>query len=958
MKRLLGNIKSKKVMTATLIVIMLIGIILTAYAATASGTIPGAVEITFNDENLYEAVKENLGDSILKAEDKTITIMQETIDKTEGLNLEGREISDISGLENFTSTTMFELQNNNISDISNLRDNSTIQVLNLNNNKLDSFDIQVIKTMPSLKRLGIGENSINSIQELKDLETLPNLVELTIADSNLTSLEGIEKFSNLEELYIGKNKITDFSKLAELPNLKKLDISESELNNIDIIPSLTKLEQLEVYNNNLEDISSLTNNGTIKVLNLNGNNLNDNDIEVLKTMTSLEELGISNNEQINKVSQLTSLTNLKGLTLSNSKIKDVNGIEALTNLESLEMDDNKIENIESICKLSKLKELSLINNSITDISPISNLTNITDLDLSLNNIAQVPNMDKISNIENVRLDGQLLNVQVFGETGDEKIVDIPQIFKDAIDSNNSEIYGQVLDIGGDLDKENKTFKADIFTVAREKGMGLEINGGILDGSKFVVNGTSIEYLQDLTNDFKDILNLDINADGITNQNDAEILKQYYMDEGEITEEQQEKITKLDLNKDGDIDDEDYNMLKDYITGNSNVLVTVPIYGKVNTDIIAKVITTDDNLEINQQKTITENGEYTFNYVDSDGKNQTLLANVDFIDKVAPEYGEPIYSTKDDTTGSVTVTITANEDLSDIYTPPAEDSEENTDENSEENAEEDNEENTIDSDSNDDSEDEVKIIDIYPEYDNDDGEWEDTGWRLAEDKRTISKTFTQNTSEPENVIMLDEAGNNSTIEVNVQNILQSNDEVKETKLIMKKGNSEGEEYISGVWTNQYIYVDIENKEDAQSVQYIVDGEDTFTGATTISGEGEHEIVLEIKDGFGNSYKQTYYVKIDKTMPEVGSIELKENNNNGEILENNCTTKENVYIHLEKDQFGQDEKSGHYKTIYKINGGEERSASSIIRESGNYEVVVTTYDLAGNSASQTYNFTINR
>lgn len=950
MKKILEISKKKKVVSIFLISIIIICLIFTVYAATASGTIPGAVEIQFNDENLFNSIKEILGDAVLKAEDKKITVMKETLEEVNGLGLQEKEISDITGLEDFTNVSLIELQDNDISDITSLKDNETIEVLNLNNNELDSIDIQVIKTMTNLKRLGMGGNNITSISELSDLASLPNLVELAIFDSNLTNLDGIEKFTNLEILYIDSNQIEDYSKLNELSNLKVLGISENNLTNINMVENLTNLEELQAYNNKIEDISILNNNTNIKSLNLNGNNLNNEDIEVLKTMQNLEELGISNNEQINQVSQIEGLTNLKGLTLSNSKIKDVSGIEKLTNLEYLEMNENEIDDIEKICQLSNLKELSLVNNKISNISPISNLTNITDLDLSLNEIAQIPNMDKISSIQNVSLKGQLLNVQVVGETGDEKTVDIPQIFKDSLNSTNDDFYGEVLNVGGELDKENKTFKADIATVAREKGMGLEIYGGILDGSKFVVNGTSVEYLQDLTNDFKEVQDLDINSDGQINSADSELLKQFCAEHlgidqnTEITEQQQVKITKLDLNRDGNIDDKDYEIFNNYIQGKSSILVTIPVYGEpVNTDIIAKVITTDDNLEIDKQKTFTENGEYTFNYIDSKGQNQSLLANVNFIDKVAPTYQEPVYSTKEQTTGNVTVTITANEDLSDIYSPVEDSADDNTEEYTEETEDGDN----------------IVIVDSMVEEDDEIEEWEDMGWRLAEDKRTISKTYIQNTQEAESVYLIDEAGNSTTVEINVNNIIQSDDsDALSTNLIMKKQNSEGAEYISGVWTNEDIYVNIENKEDVQSAQYSIDGEGQYTEAMTITEEGEHEIKLLIKDGFGNTYQQTYYVEIDKTSPEVGNILLKQNNNEGKILENNSITNQNVYINLEKDLYGQDEQSGHYKTVYTVNGGEERSISSIIRENGNYEIIVTTYDLAGNSASQTYNFTINR
>ena len=98
-----------------------------------------------------------------------------------------------------------------------------------------------------------------------------------------------------------------------------------------------------------------------------------------------------------------------------------------------------------------------------------------------------------------------------------------------------------------------------------------------------------------------------------------------------------------------------------------------------------------------------------------------------------------------------------------------------------------------------------------------------------------------------------------------------------------------------------------------------------------------------------------ITIDRMNPTVGTMTMKLESSTGTNYINNTWTSENVYISVNN---GFDDESGHKSTTYRINGGEEITEPQTLIESGTYEIVVTTTDNAGNTATNTYIVKIRR
>jgi protein phosphatase 1 regulatory subunit 7 len=96
---------------------------------------------------------------------------------------------------------------------------------------------------------------------------------------------GLDTLTGLEELWLGKNKITEIKGLSALSNLKILSIQSNRLKEITGLESLTSLEELHISHNLLTSISGLEQNKNLRVIDISAN-----PIEHLSGLEGLEHL--------------------------------------------------------------------------------------------------------------------------------------------------------------------------------------------------------------------------------------------------------------------------------------------------------------------------------------------------------------------------------------------------------------------------------------------------------------------------------------------------------------------------------------------------------------------------------------------------------------------------------------------------------------------------------------------
>lgn len=289
--------------------------------------------ISFNDSNLYYALKEKFASSITSFNDETLTISiySNMLDTIKNIRLSNEGITDLTGIENFQK---------------------------LDNLYLNGCKIKKISCIPYENLTTLSISHVEEIEDFSNISNFKKMYSLEISDSNLTKVpEQIYELNDtLHKLTIKNSMIEDLSGLSNLNNLTELDITGNKITDITPLSNLTKLTNLTISNNKVEDISSLSN------LNLHIFKANDNeisDISALKNM-SITYLGLKNNN-IKDISCIN-MNKIKDLDLSYNSIEDFSNITVNNTEYKL---NNQIINI-NVSNAEDVQLPNIINQAITN----------------------------------------------------------------------------------------------------------------------------------------------------------------------------------------------------------------------------------------------------------------------------------------------------------------------------------------------------------------------------------------------------------------------------------------------------------------------------------------------------------------------------------------------------------------------------------------------------------------
>jgi len=332
------------------------------------------------------------------------------------LVLQGKNISDLTGIENFTNLEYLDLgainndpnRNNKISYL-NITKNTKLKLLSCNFNNLTSLDLS---KNTNLTELHLEGNKLSSINISKNIL----LTVLNCGSNNLANLD-ITQNTALKSLYFDRNKLADID-LSNNTALLYLSCINNQLTNLNISKNIkleilccnfNKLTTLDVSQNTIIqsimcDFNQLTsfdvsNNPILKTLNLNSNRISVLDIS--KNL-QLFMVGASSN-------QLTSIDVTKHLSLNNLNISSnpISSLDVTNNgaLERLYFSSTKIPNIDT-SKNPKLTQLYCSNTLLTSldvsknpelISFICNSNSLTSLNLKNGNNTLLNNLSFVSN---------------------------------------------------------------------------------------------------------------------------------------------------------------------------------------------------------------------------------------------------------------------------------------------------------------------------------------------------------------------------------------------------------------------------------------------------------------------------------------------------------------------------------------------------------------------------------
>ena len=249
----------------------------------------------------------------------------------------------------------------------------------------------------------------NKTGEVLTSKDVDDVTSLDFRDSSVASVQGLQVFTNLEDLYLPGTKVSDVSALAKLTKLRYLYLSNTRVSDVSALAKLTKL----------------------KTLDLSGTRVSDATLASVAKLTNLNGLSLSGT-RVSDVSPLAGLKGLSGLGLSDTKVSDaaLASVAKLTTLWSLELSGTRVSDaaLASVAKLPELDTLDLSKTQVSDVSALAKLTKLKTLDLS---------GTRVLNLRSLR--GLPLSSNMYARTSEEEtsFADVHPSMKLTVNSDGS-----------------------------------------------------------------------------------------------------------------------------------------------------------------------------------------------------------------------------------------------------------------------------------------------------------------------------------------------------------------------------------------------------------------------------------------------------------------------------------------------------------------------------------------
>ena len=238
-------------------------------------------EKNFPDPNFRKYIK------TYKAGGRDVLTVEEQR-KVETIEVEGKNISSLRGIEAFPNLTELKCGNNSIQKLD-LRQNPKLKTLKCNKNQLTQLDLS---KNPDIDYLNCSENQLEQL----DVSHLKDLVTLNCSHNDLEQLD-VKNSKWLRELDCSKNELTKLDvDVTHKPNLERVECQNNQLTSL-ILGENKMLRKLNCANNQLTQLN-------------------------LNNMISLTELNCANNQLT--VLDVSSSPNLTKLVLKNNHLTSLN----------------------------------------------------------------------------------------------------------------------------------------------------------------------------------------------------------------------------------------------------------------------------------------------------------------------------------------------------------------------------------------------------------------------------------------------------------------------------------------------------------------------------------------------------------------------------------------------------------------------------------------------------------
>ena len=250
-------------------------------------------------------------------------------------------VTDITGLEYFTSLETLSLKFNKVSDIKPIEGISTLKVLILGENPISSINLDALGELTDLRLYGTNISDI-------DLTKTPKLESLYLQRTNVSKVD-LTPLQSLDQALLNKCSSLTEIKASNLPSITRIDAVECNLKSFEI-SDCPSLRELHLNSNKLTSIK-MTNLAMLMRLNVYDNQLTSIDVSNLPFLMWLFVF----DNQLTSI-DLSANVPLREFRASNNPLTEVN-LSTNENLVSLELEN-----------MSKMKTLNIKNDFYDEYS--------------------------------------------------------------------------------------------------------------------------------------------------------------------------------------------------------------------------------------------------------------------------------------------------------------------------------------------------------------------------------------------------------------------------------------------------------------------------------------------------------------------------------------------------------------------------------------------------------------
>lgn len=171
----------------------------------------------------------------------------------------------------------------------------------------------------------------------------------------------------------------------------------------EVLKQLTKVTEINVSENkSITDLNPLSELSELTVLNCAGTNVSD--INPIRNLNRIKVLDISDTK-ITDVSNLKYANVVQDFKADNNQIKDISIVEYFKDLNNLSLSGTEVSDISSLAACDNLTTLNLSETLVRDLSSIANLLKLHDLDVSNTYVSDLSPLQNMENLNFLNVEG-------------------------------------------------------------------------------------------------------------------------------------------------------------------------------------------------------------------------------------------------------------------------------------------------------------------------------------------------------------------------------------------------------------------------------------------------------------------------------------------------------------------------------------------------------------------------